>query len=95
MDRHILRHRHNVLVRYLPGRNPVMQCSQGSLIAMHTGEMVVGMKWDRKDKAWVMDQAENKGISKFLGENDLPSLPRASGITRVSPTSMEGAVRHP
>ena len=69
IGRDLLRHRNHILIRHIPKHNPALQRVQGYLIASHIEEMALDLQQDREDKMRVREQAENKGVTEFLGTN--------------------------
>ena len=55
MDEDLLRHRHHVLLCYLPRCDPALKHVQDSLIATHVGEVSVDLIQDEEKKSWMVD----------------------------------------
>ena len=60
-------------------------CAQGYLITSHIKEVAVELFPDFKEKARIYNQAENKGVAKFLGES-LPNYYILCRYPKMSPS---------
>ena len=66
---YLLRNRHHMLTRHLPGLDPVLQIFQGSLIATHIGESAVEMRRDREENVLSCQADAEKGVTDLLWYN--------------------------
>ena len=68
IDDDLIRNCHQILICHLPGNGPTLQHAQGSLITLNIGEVTVELRQDQEDNTRLREQAENKGLPKFLGK---------------------------
>ena len=68
-DGDLLRHRHHMLTRHLPGMEPDLKRVQGLFIANGIREVVVELKRDRETKSLSHKVDREKGIPELLGSN--------------------------
>ena len=62
-DQNLFTHRHQLLVRELPGINPSLSLyfSKGFLIATNIRELLAEIHAEREDKSHIRHQQDNKG----------------------------------
>ena len=65
----LLRHKHNILVRDLPGLDTSISRVQGSLIATYVGQGSVKQRQNQEEKAQLWAHMESKVVTKFFGTN--------------------------
>ena len=69
MDGDLIRHRHQILIIHLSGRDPMLQRVQGYMIATNIEEVAAELQRDVEEKDMVRQRAESKGVPKFLETN--------------------------
>ena len=97
-DGYLLRHRHHMLARHLPGMDPAFQRVQGLLIATHIWDIAVAMGRGRETKALVCQLDAEKGVPDLLGSKltYLLSLSQVANHEDLPPVWKElaGAPKH-
>ena len=61
-DKLLIQHHHRLLLSYLPGLDPGINCAAGTRIAETAGEVEVELRETRLENKRVWEKKENKGV---------------------------------